>query len=115
MGHESSVMPSTPDLMDWIGYAAALLTTCSFVPQAVLTLRTRDVSGISSGMYASFTLGVALWFVYGLSLGAWPIILANAVTLALATTILVTKVVVERARREAPVLRPESSGPSGGA
>jgi MtN3 and saliva related transmembrane protein len=91
-------MPSSPELVEWIGYAAAVLTTCSFVPQAVLTLRTRDVSGISSGMYASFTLGVGLWFVYGLSLGAWPIILANAVTLALASTILVTKLVVERRR-----------------
>ena len=54
-------MPASPELFEWIGYAAAVLTTCSFVPQAVLTLRTRDVSGISSGMYASFTLGVALW------------------------------------------------------
>ncbi|MFN9281667.1 MAG: SemiSWEET transporter [Rubrivivax sp.] len=93
-------MPSSPELVEWIGYAAAVLTTCSFVPQAVLTLRTRDVSGISSSMYASFTLGVGLWFVYGLSLGAWPIILANAVTLALASTILITKLVVQRAGKD---------------
>lgn len=91
-------MLSSPDLIEWTGYAAATLTTCSFLPQAVLTLRTRDVSGISTGMYTSFTLGVALWFAYGLSLGAWPIILANAVTLVLAATILTTKVVVERRR-----------------
>ena len=96
-------MISSPDLIEWTGYAAAALTTCSFVPQAVLTLRTRDVSGISTGMYASFTLGVALWFVYGLSLGAWPIILANAVTLVLATTILGTKLVVERGLRASRV------------
>ena len=89
-------MLSSPDLIEWIGYAAAMLTTCSFVPQAVLTLRTRDVSGISTGKYTSFTLGVALWFVYGLSMEAWPIILANAVTLVLATTILGTKLVIER-------------------
>ena len=89
-------MLSSPDLIEWIGYAAAMLTTCSFVPQVVLTLRTRDVSGISTGMYTSFTLGVALWFVYGLSMEAWPIILANAVTLVLATTILGTKLVIER-------------------
>ena len=89
-------MLSSPDLIEWIGYAAAMLTTCSFVPQAVLTLCTRDVSGISTGMYTSFTLGVALWFVYGLSMEAWPIILANAVTLVLATTILGTKLVIER-------------------
>lgn len=92
-------MPLASELAEWTGYAAAALTTCSFVPQAVLTLRTREVSGISTGMYASFTLGVALWFVYGLSLGAWPIIVANAVTLALAATILTTKLVVERQQR----------------
>jgi MtN3 and saliva related transmembrane protein len=51
-------------------------------------------------MYASFTLGVALWFAYGLSLGAWPIIVANAVTLALSATILVTKLVVQRQRKD---------------
>ena len=93
-------MSLTPEIVEWIGYAAAALTTCSFVPQAVLTLRTRDVSGISTGMYASFILGVALWFAYGLSLGAWPIIVANAVTLALSATILVTKLVVKCQRKD---------------
>ena len=71
------------------------------MPQAWLTLRTRDVSGISLTMYGVFTLGVALWLVYGLLLGKWPIVVANAVTLALATTILVTKIVVERQRQAA--------------
>lgn len=80
-------MPSS----EIIGYLAALLTTCSFVPQAWLTFRTRDVSGISLGMYSVFTTGVALWLVYGLLLGAWPIVAANAVTLALALAILVMK------------------------
>ena len=79
---------STTDL---IGYLAAALTTCSFVPQAWLTFRTRDVSGISLGMYSVFALGVALWLVYGLLMGAWPIVLANAVTLSLALCILVMK------------------------
>jgi MtN3 and saliva related transmembrane protein len=81
---------------DWIGYAAATLTTASFLPQAILTLRTRDTRGISLTMYAAFTVGVALWLLYGLALGEWPIIVANAVTLALALTILLTKLVVER-------------------
>jgi MtN3 and saliva related transmembrane protein len=84
---------------DWIGYAAATLTTASFLPQAVLTLRTRDTRGISLAMYSAFTAGVALWLLYGLALGQWPIILANAVTLALAATILLTKLVVERGGR----------------
>lgn len=73
---------------DWVGYLAATLTTCSFVPQAWLTFRTRDVQGISLGMYSAFALGVALWLAYGLLLAAWPIVLANAITLALALGIL---------------------------
>ena len=78
-----------------LGYLAATLTTASFVPQAVLTLRTRDVSGISLGMYSAFTLGVALWLAYGWQLGEWPIIVANALTLTLAATILATKLWVD--------------------
>lgn len=84
---------------DVLGYLAAGLTTLSFVPQALLTLRTRDVSGISAGMYSAFTLGVALWLAYGLALGQWPIVWANAATLALASSVLVIKLRVDRERR----------------
>jgi len=83
----------TMPLSELIGYLAAFLTTCSFVPQALHTFRTRDVGGISLGMYSVFTAGVALWLVYGLVLGAWPIVVANAITLALAGTILGMKMV----------------------
>ena len=76
---------------DLIGYCAAFLTTFSFAPQAWLTFRTRDVRGISLGMYSVFALGVALWLAYGLLLRAWPIVAANAVTLALALAILAMK------------------------
>jgi MtN3 and saliva related transmembrane protein len=94
---------------DWIGYAAACLTTASFIPQAWLTLRSRDVSGISAGMYSAFTLGVALWLLYGIVLGEWPIIIANVVTLALAATILGVKLRTERLRRAATRAVPVAS------
>ena len=87
---------------DWLGYVAATLTTLSFVPQALLTLRTRQVQGISFAMYSLFTAGIALWLAYGWRLGEWPIIVANAVTLVLAMTILLTKVAVEWQARSAP-------------
>lgn len=76
---------------EWLGYAAALLTTSSFVPQAVRTVRTRDTRGISLWMYVLFTVGVACWLGYGLVLGAWPVVVANAVTLALSLVILALK------------------------
>lgn len=78
-------------LSDVIGYLAAALTTLSFLPQALHTFKTKDVSGISLSMYSAFTGGVALWLVYGVLLSAWPIVIANVVTLSLAMTILVMK------------------------
>jgi MtN3 and saliva related transmembrane protein len=89
---------------DWVGYAAATLTTASFVPQVWLTWRTKDVSGISLGMYSVFTLGVALWLLYGLGLGAWPVTIANLVTLVLALAILVMK--LRYGRRSRGLTRP---------
>lgn len=78
-------------LTEWIGYAAAFLTTVSFVPQAWLTFKTRDVRGISLGMYSAFTLGIALWWVYGWLIQAWPVVVANTITLVLAASILVMR------------------------
>ena len=79
------------DLIDWVGSVAAFLTTASFIPQALQTFHTRDVSGISLGMYSLFTVGVALWLIYGILLMAWPIIIANSITTSLALMILVMK------------------------
>lgn len=88
----------SPGIDAWIGYAAAALTTSSFFPQAWLIWRSRDVSGISLGMYTAFTVGVGLWLAYGIRMGDWPIIVANAVTLAQAVAILTMKIVLDRRR-----------------
>lgn len=74
--------------MEWIGYLAAAMTTLSFVPQAVKTIRTRDTRSISLGMYVVFTAGIAMWLVYGIALDSMPMILANIVTFLLSATIL---------------------------
>ena len=79
------------NITEWVGYVAAGLTTASFVPQAWLTFKTRDVSGISLGMYSAFTLGIALWLAYGLLIEAWPVVIANVITLALAASILLMR------------------------
>lgn len=79
------------DIADTIGGIAAILTTASFIPQAWHTWKTRHAAGISLGMYCIFTLGVALWFAYGLVIHAWPVIIANAITFLLAAFILAMK------------------------
>jgi len=71
-----------------LGYAAATLTTMSFFPQALKTLRGADVSGISLRTYSLLTAGIAAWAVYGLLLGDGPLIAANLITLLPAGVVL---------------------------
>ena len=63
------------------------------MPQVLQSYRSRDVSGISLGMYSIFTFGVGQRLVYGLMTHAWPVIIANALTLVLVVSILGLKVV----------------------
>ena len=82
-------MITTPEM---IGYLAATLTTASFLPQAILTIRTRDTESLSLGMYSLFTLGVLCWLIYGVYISNKAIIFANAITLALSASILSFKI-----------------------
>ena len=85
------LMNLEPHQIEVIGYCAAFLTTIAFLPQAIQSWRTRDLSGVSLGMYSLFTAGVGLWLIYGLIIEKWPLILANALTFALALSILLLK------------------------
>jgi MtN3 and saliva related transmembrane protein len=79
-----------------IGSVAAVCTTVAFVPQLVRVWRLRRAEEISSATFVLFSVGTFVWLVYGILLTAWPIILANAITLGLALGILLLKVVWER-------------------
>ena len=80
--------PMTDPAIRALGYGAASLTTLSFFPQALKVLRSGDTRGISLRMYGMFTLGIALWGVYGLLTGDGPLIVANAITLVPASFVL---------------------------
>jgi len=77
--------------VDLIGAVAGALTTIAFIPQVWRIWTTRSARDLSLLMYSIFTCGVALWFIYGLELGAWPIIACNGMTLLLAGTVLAMK------------------------
>jgi len=85
-------MNITPDMIDYIGYIAAALTTASFLPQAILTLKTKDTQSLSLGMYTLFTLGVFGWLVYGICIANKVIVFANVITFILAASILGFKI-----------------------
>jgi MtN3 and saliva related transmembrane protein len=76
---------------DALGLAAGTLTTISFLPQVVRIVRLRHADDLSWWMFGIFSGGTALWLWWGIRLGALPVIVANATTLALALAILVLK------------------------
>ncbi len=76
---------------DLIGFLAGTLTTLAFLPQVVKTWKSRSAHDLSLSMFAIFCTGVAMWLIYGLMTMAWPVIIANALTLVLAGSILVFK------------------------
>lgn len=79
------------DNVTLLGLAAGTLTTIAFVPQVLKTWRTRSAEDISILMFLLFTCGVLLWLLYGIALHAAPIIIANAITLLLALTVILLK------------------------
>ncbi|HLG89437.1 MAG TPA: SemiSWEET transporter [Alphaproteobacteria bacterium] len=84
-------MPFAIPPVEMIGLAAAAMTTGSFLPQAIKTIRTRDTRSISLGMYMMMTIGVALWLGYGIAVGSLSLILANGFTLIQSALILALK------------------------
>lgn len=79
-----------------IGLAAGALTTVAFVPQVWQAWRTRSTSDLSAAWLVSFTLGIVLWFAYGVLIRSRPVILANGLTLLLTLTLLYLKLSARR-------------------
>ena len=71
---------------------AAILTTLSFLPQAIQVIKTKNTEGISLGMYTMFVLGVFLWGVYGYINKDMPVLISNSITFILASIILSYKI-----------------------
>jgi MtN3 and saliva related transmembrane protein len=82
--------------IDGIGYAAATMTTLSFVPQLVRVVKLRSARDISLGMFLIFSAGTFAWMIYGFLTGSAPVWVANVVTFVLSVTILVLKLRFDR-------------------
>jgi MtN3 and saliva related transmembrane protein len=79
------------DSAQLIGLAAGTLTTIAFVPQVVKTYQSKSAKGLSLAMFLIFCSGVVLWLIYGIAINELPVIIANSVTLVLASLLLIFK------------------------
>jgi MtN3 and saliva related transmembrane protein len=80
-----------PAAIHWIGGIAAVLTTICWLPQAVRVVRYKDTHAISLATNLIFATGILLWLVYGIAIGNWPLIAANAVSMMFTLVIIAMK------------------------
>jgi len=80
------------DSITALGVVAGIITTASFLPQVIKTWKTRHTKDISIYMFSLLVLGMSLWLIYGIVKADLPLILANAVTIGLASIILFFKI-----------------------
>jgi MtN3 and saliva related transmembrane protein len=89
--------------VELIGGVGAVCTTVAFVPQLVRVWKLKRAEEISGAFFLLFTVGIVIWLVYGVLIDSWPIIIANAVTIVIATAILVLKFKWDRLNRRRSV------------
>ncbi len=80
-----------PASIHWVGAAGAVLTTICWLPQAVRVVRTKDTGAISLATNLIFATGILLWLIYGIAIGNWPLIAANAVSMMFTLVIIAMK------------------------
>ncbi|MGH7018749.1 MAG: SemiSWEET family sugar transporter [Brevundimonas sp.] len=83
-------------LADGIGTAAAICSISSFAPQMFKIWTSRDASSVSLKTYALTVTCFILWVIYGVLTGAWPVTIANACALLMASGVLLMKWRFER-------------------
>jgi MtN3 and saliva related transmembrane protein len=80
-----------------LGLLAGMLTTVGFIPQIVKGYRTKHMNDVSLTMPILLSMGMALWFFYGIILEDLPIMLWNLIALALNIVVIF---LIMRYRRE---------------
>lgn len=75
----------------YIGYAAAILGTVCWIPQAMQVWRTRDTRSLPLSAQVLFLATVTLWLAYGVMIMDWPLILANIVSVTAMIAIVTAK------------------------
>ena len=63
-----------------IGYTASICMILGYMPQAIVTIKTRDTDGIALPTFCMLGLGSVFFVIQGLALGDWPLVITNVIT-----------------------------------
>lgn len=81
------------DSITLLGLLGGTLTTASFFPQVIKTIKTRSTKDVSFAMFLLLSVGITIWIIYGIKIGSVPVVIANSVSLVFSLIILILKLV----------------------
>lgn len=76
---------------DILGYTAGAITSLTFLPQVIKTLREKSAKDVSLMMFIIAAVNQIMWVCYGALQSNWVIILTNAVILSMSLTMIFLK------------------------
>lgn len=80
-------------LLDLIGYAAGALLAICLIPQVYKSWKTKSTKDISVSWTLLYMAGLFLWFLYGIGLQAFPIIIFAGLEFLMATSLFALKLI----------------------
>lgn len=86
-------------LINIIGYTASICMILGYLPQAIVTIRTRDTEGIAMPTFCMLGLGSIFFVIQGIALGNWPLVITNVITTICSVIIFGIKVYNDRNKR----------------
>ena len=73
------------------GLIAGAVTSMGFIPQLYRGYKSKKLDDVSFYMPLVLAIGMTMWFIYGLLLGAFAIIIANAFGIACCIILIIMK------------------------
>ncbi|MFT4094314.1 MAG: SemiSWEET transporter [Niabella sp.] len=74
-----------------LGYCAGAITTLTFLPQVIKTLKDKSAKDVSLNMFLIAATNQVMWIVYGVLRMDNVIIFTNAIILILSVTMIILK------------------------
>lgn len=80
------------EFYDLFGWCASICMILGYLPQAIVTMRTRDTDGIAMPTFIMMGLGSLFFVIQGVMMGNWPLAVTNIITLVCSVIIFSIKI-----------------------
>ena len=79
------------DFWNAIGFTASLLGAATYVPEVLKALKSKHLNDVAWGMLLLVLSSSALWIIFGIKFGLFPIIFSSAINFVSSFTLMLLK------------------------